>query len=125
MTVDWGGNSKWRVSGVGYISSTEGAEDILGAARLTELAVGFEGARIALQIAFVVKLCRIEEDRHYRGTILFNTTFDQRGVPLMKSSHCRDETDLFTLFANKEKFVLKINNLFEYFHCLFVYRVQN
>ena len=77
---------------------------------LAEFAVGVERARIALQVARVVKLCGVEEYGNHSGSVILHAALDERGMTLVKRTHGWHQSNLFSFVANLEEFVLKVNN---------------
>ena len=50
-------------------------KDIIGSARLGELAVGLQSPRITFKVALVVKLGRVQENGDDRHIVLLNASF--------------------------------------------------
>ena len=94
------------------------SKNIVSTTSLDELAVGIKSARITFQITLVIKLSRIQENRHHSNTVFLYTALHQRGMTLMKSAHSWHEADFLSLLATIEEFVLEVNNLIDYFHLL-------
>ena len=58
-----------------------------------ELKILIEGARISLEVAWVVKLRWVNENADHDNLIFPAASFHERTVPPVKRSHCRDETN--------------------------------
>ena len=111
---------KLKMAGVGtgiYILDGR-SKYVICAASLDQTAIGLKRPWVTVEIALVIKLSRVQENRNHRYIIFSDTLRYQRGMPLMQRSHRWHQTNLLALFSRKEKRILQINNLIKDFHFL-------